>query len=676
MSIVSDFSLCATYYLNQRQVDLYRSVDCKSMCYRVKNATNGILNEEKIMSSIPASWKNSVIDLTGYIIREELEGIYVWENVLPTCEWKEGDEWIVYLIYSAIRTEWCYQLFHGTQRNEVYQGVFNEFPNMDPMQAVSLYKNLFLQVINHVPVLSMPWYWSSQVPIKREANWTMQCIMGDQPVSRRDITLRLLSIGIKWVWEAVLAEERFASRLPVVSQEEATVLLPVADRIQNLIESSLTVKLDKYGRLTSVESSIVVEQSRINKRIQIDRFSWAVTAVLKKSSESGFDPRSLGHLAIMIESVEKWNQRQACYRRQLADIRVGDGCPIDKCRVNLSDISSEIWGVQPSDTFLVSRCQVEEMLRKIKEQQKTYQPYNFLKNNCANWVVDRFKILDIQRPLLARICSFFVSTPENVVKNLEQRTLHNQPRVFGKGVWNTYFGDIGFEPPLPANIAEIWNGPCPIWSGGRVCDTHLLVLIPEKVDGQRFSIDLLDQLVQHPKNGGTATHIYKPQQNYSTKDDYDSMKELFSKPAPDSHWVLMPRRVLPNSSLRYYDEQLAMVKELNVKAKASYDVASLLDALTCISLEYVRPENRLFAEKEPIQKYDLLGRVQEQIARNPFEKAPVHPFELYDREAEHRASNHLVISEISSSGPRLCGCIPFFSDGRCLNIGVAVMRIL
>ena len=35
--------------------------------------------------------------------------------------------------------------------------------------------------------------------------------------------------------------------------------------------------------------------------------------------------------------------------------------------------------------------------------------------------------------------------------------------AFGKAEWKKYFGDVGKEPPLPANINQILNSPCPIW---------------------------------------------------------------------------------------------------------------------------------------------------------------------------------------------------------------------
>ena len=77
--------------------------------------------------------------------------------------------------------------------------------------------------------------------------------------------------------------------------------------------------------------------------------------------------------------------------------------------------------------------------------------------------------------------------------------------AFGKAKWATYFGDIGMEPPLPPNIHQILQSPCPFWSGKKVEETHLLVLIPQTVNGKALTLDYLEQLIQKPLGGGHAT---------------------------------------------------------------------------------------------------------------------------------------------------------------------------
>ena len=62
--------------------------------------------------------------------------------------------------------------------------------------------------------------------------------------------------------------------------------------------------------------------------------------------------------------------------------------------------------------------------------------------------------------------------------------------ALGKKEWEKYFGDIGIEPPLPSNIEDILNEPCSFWPDKKIKETHLLVLIPNTVNGKPFTIDL------------------------------------------------------------------------------------------------------------------------------------------------------------------------------------------
>ena len=81
---------------------------------------------------------------------------------------------------------------------------------------------------------------------------------------------------------------------------------------------------------------------------------------------------------------------------------------------------------------------------------------------------------------------------------------------FGAAQWETYFGDIGAEPPLPPDILEILTSPCPIWSGKKIGETHLLVLIPETVNGEALTFNRLGELIKCPKQGHSTQYIRIP----------------------------------------------------------------------------------------------------------------------------------------------------------------------
>jgi exonuclease VII large subunit len=77
--------------------------------------------------------------------------------------------------------------------------------------------------------------------------------------------------------------------------------------------------------------------------------------------------------------------------------------------------------------------------------------------------------------------------------------------AFGAKAWGQYFGEVGQEPYLPSEIGQILNRTCPFWPGKQIKDTHLLVLMPSRVDKQFFTLDLRGRLMQKPKAGSYST---------------------------------------------------------------------------------------------------------------------------------------------------------------------------
>jgi hypothetical protein len=168
---------------------------------------------------------------------------------------------------------------------------------------------------------------------------------------------------------------------------------------------------------------------------------------------------------------------------------------------------------------------------------------------------------------------------------------------FGKAEWGTYFGDVGIEPPLPLNIDEILNSPCPFWPGKKVCETHLLVLVPQTVNSQSLTLKSLGEFVQ------------KPLQGPATKYSYFHLGEYSDPLAPPSHWVLLTRDVIEGSRNKSYKEQQDLLAKYCNQAQVTYEVPKVLDATVCILMEHVRSGTWLYG-REPVtftrcqEKYD------------------------------------------------------------------------
>jgi len=152
---------------------------------------------------------------------------------------------------------------------------------------------------------------------------------------------------------------------------------------------------------------------------------------------------------------------------------------------------------------------------------------------------------------------------------------------FGKAKWEKYFGDVGVEPPLPKDIIEVLKSPCPYWIGKRVEETHMLVLIPQTVNGRPLTLNTLQELIQSPQGGGQAT---KYQYYYDV-----AQKELGDQSVPKSYWALITKDVLPNSRNKTYSEQQALIK-------GPYAVPGALEIATGILMHHVQAGERLYSD--------------------------------------------------------------------------------
>ena len=159
---------------------------------------------------------------------------------------------------------------------------------------------------------------------------------------------------------------------------------------------------------------------------------------------------------------------------------------------------------------------------------------------------------------------------------------------FGKEEWEKYFGEVGEEPALPADMEATLDAPCPFWPERKVRDTHLLVLIPAKVDGKLFVLNKLNELVGNPQNGG-----------HTAKCEGDILLEPYNKQvgneAPaSSYWLLLTRDVLPESSEKTYAAQKEIVAGHASRTGLNYELPKALEAATAILAHYVRTGERLY----------------------------------------------------------------------------------
>jgi hypothetical protein len=160
--------------------------------------------------------------------------------------------------------------------------------------------------------------------------------------------------------------------------------------------------------------------------------------------------------------------------------------------------------------------------------------------------------------------------------------------VFGAQAWNQYYGEVGEEPALPADMEVTLDASCPFWPGKQVKDTHLLVLIPAQVDGKPFTLDLLVELIKSPKGGGNETQC-----RY-----YDSavQSQVGNETQASSYWVLLTRDVLPGSRCKGYGAQKELVSAHASRTGLHYKMPKALEAATAILTHHVRTGERLYGD--------------------------------------------------------------------------------
>lgn len=156
--------------------------------------------------------------------------------------------------------------------------------------------------------------------------------------------------------------------------------------------------------------------------------------------------------------------------------------------------------------------------------------------------------------------------------------------TFGKAAWKKYFGDVGLEVPLPLDIHKILKSPCPFWPGKKVEETHMLVLIPETVDGKPLNLKTLQELVKAPKEGHGTEYRYI----------WDAIMNEHGETTVKSHWVLMTKDVIEGSGNKNYMEQQTLISEISKKIGITYEVPTLLDAVVCLFTRFVSSKERLF----------------------------------------------------------------------------------
>jgi HEAT repeats len=160
-------------------------------------------------------------------------------------------------------------------------------------------------------------------------------------------------------------------------------------------------------------------------------------------------------------------------------------------------------------------------------------------------------------------------------------------KTLGEVEWKHYFGEVEPAPDLPGDMTAILDSACSFWPGEQVKDTHLLVLMPATVDGKPFTLDLLEELIEHPKSGGHRTQ-YRWYES-------DVKEQLGAASLAAPYWLLMTRDVLPGSRDKNYRDHKKLVADHARRTGLPYELPKVLEAATVILTHYVRDGEKLYS---------------------------------------------------------------------------------
>lgn len=221
---------------------------------------------------------------------------------------------------------------------------------------------------------------------------------------------------------------------------------------------------------------------------------------------------------------------------------------------------------------------------------------------------------------------FFATDPIGYEKRLRE----NCPGfLIGSEELTRHLGIVE-KNPLPEWIWEMANEPCPIYSKyyepeKKVWQSHMLVLIPETVNGEPLTLERLGALVKKGFPGKETGYRFIGDEVFT---------KYGRKPAGKSHWILISRDLLPISRSNTFECQKTMVKNL----KGPYQVPKLLDMAVSIFMKYLTsdPKECLFGKK-------TMSRCQEVMDRWSFQEwcpVVIGNFSSSGLEIAYHGSNH------------------------------------
>ena len=236
----------------------------------------------------------------------------------------------------------------------------------------------------------------------------------------------------------------------------------------------------------------------------------------------------------------------------------------------------------------------EDCLDNVRDKKSIEIEIDFTQLIPEELIVKIFSYFDLET--LGRICLVNkkwkqLAIDPNLWKNVVYREI-----AFGSDKWAQFFGDHTVENenikeeisslPIEMIIKDFQNIQ-KIFPNKHPRDCLQLFRIPKTLNGE-ISLKCLGLLFKNKINCN-ADLGYRYISSGILKDFADfSIKK--------SYWILMTKYLVPESTNKTVIEQKNDIASLTEKGLNNYDLPYILEAVTCILIEYFKSETRLFSE--------------------------------------------------------------------------------
>lgn len=180
----------------------------------------------------------------------------------------------------------------------------------------------------------------------------------------------------------------------------------------------------------------------------------------------------------------------------------------------------------------------------------------------------------------------------------------------GADAWKAQGLDVGEIPPIPISITRsLLESECSLHPGKRIQDTHLLVLLPQNVNGEPYSALKLRELCSTRK--GSGERLIKEQDEWAIA---WQEAEWARAPRPGSQWILIPKGDPdPNqvaSDRHFRGKSIVAQQRMNEELYPDYREARVIELMTAVLLYDLVHHERLLSDELRCQEPSAyVGRV-------------------------------------------------------------------